>query len=303
MGGATRVNAQTAPVNQTAAPSQTASPTAAPPELTEALSKIDAAASQGNLQAVMGFYSPAFTNSDGLTHDMLQQALTKLWERYPHLTYKTQLNSWKADGNAIVAETTTTIAGRNIVDGRTVNLTATITSRQQFEAQKIVKQEILAEQSQLTSGQKPPIVKVDLPDKVSSGQSFDFDAIVTEPLGDRLLLGAAMDEPVAASSYVNSTPINLELLSAGGLFKVGSAPATPGNRWVSAIIVRDDGITAITQRLAVVPRTGTTIPSPAPASPSSLSSPSSNSPASSSTSPGSLPVPPGAPSQPPSSTP
>jgi hypothetical protein len=93
-----------------------------------------------------------------------------------------------------------------------------------------------------------------LPETVSIGRDFAFDAIVQEPLGDRLILGAAIEEPVGANAYVTSPQVNLELLSSGGLFKVGRAPALPDDRWLSAIIVREDGITAETRRLQVTSR-------------------------------------------------
>ena len=46
--------------------------------------------------------------------------------------------------------------------------------------------------------------------------------------------------------------MDLELLTSGGLFKVGRAPSTPGNQWISAVISRSDGMTMMTQRLQVV---------------------------------------------------
>lgn len=245
------VRAQTE--NSTPAPTgQTAPDRAAPPELLAVLSNIDAAASQGDLATVMSFYDPAFTHSDGLTYDTLQQALQNFWQRYTNLTYSTQLNDWKAEGDAIIAETTTTITGTQAGEGNPVNLTATITSRQQFQGTKIVEQEILAEQSELTQGANPPAVDVNLPEQVSIGQEFEFDAIVQEPLGDRLLLGAATDEPVQPSAYLTPTPVNLELLASGGLFKIGQAPAVPETHWVSATLIRDDGMITITRRLQIV---------------------------------------------------
>jgi hypothetical protein len=251
--------------------------------LTQALAQIDAAANQRNLQAVMGFYSPNFTSTDGLKTADMQAALKSLWERYPNLTYSTKLNSWRQEGNAIVAETTTTITSPAVPTAapaatpaperrsrpaatpaspsaeatapasapRSFALTATITSRQRFENQKIVQQEILSERTQMTTGDNPPTIDVSLPQQVKIGQSFDFDALVREPLGDRLLLGAALEEPIRATGYLNPTPVNLEPLSAGGIFKVGRAPITPESRWISAVIIRDDGITTVTQRLQV----------------------------------------------------
>jgi ketosteroid isomerase-like protein len=237
-----------APTNP--APSPVASD--APAELLETLASIDAAASQQDLTTVMSFYSPRFSNSDGLTYDSLQQTLQSFWERYDNLTYATQVNDWQRDGNAIVATTTTTITGTELKDGSSVNLTATITSQQRFEDLKIVEQKILDEQSQLTQGPNPPTVDVILPEQVATGQEYEFDVIVQEPLGDRLLLGAAMEEPVQPGAYMDPADTNLELLSSGGLFKIGTAPPTPETRWVSAILIRDDGITTVARRLQVV---------------------------------------------------
>lgn len=226
----------------------------APAVLTQALTQIDAAASKGDLPAVMAFYAPQFTNSDGLTYSTFQDALSKFWQRYPGMVYKTEINSWKAEGSALIVETTTTITGTQTTPDRPVKLTATLASRQRFEGQKIAQQEILSEQSQVTIGQAPPTVQVNLPAQVTIGRNYAFDAIVTEPLGDRLLLGAALEETINANGYLNAAPIDLELLSSGGLFKIGRAPLIPENRWVSAVVIRNDGMTAITQRMRVVGR-------------------------------------------------
>jgi hypothetical protein len=224
----------------------------APPEILETLTQIDAAANQADLATVMGFYSPNFRTTDGLTYEVLERTLTELWERYPALTYQTQLNSWEADGLATVIETTTTITGSQSNADRPQTLSSTITSRQRFENSLIVEQEVLSEQTQVMIGDSPPVVEVLLPEQVSIGQSFEFDAIVQEPLGNRLLLGAAIDERVQSESYFAEVPISLEVLSSGGLFKVGRAPATTDSHWISAVLVREDGITTVTQRLRIV---------------------------------------------------
>lgn len=247
------IQTETQTENSAPAPTQQSTPDRpAPPELSAVLANIDAAASQGDLATVMSFYDSTFTNSDGLTYDTLQQALENFWQRYPNLTYSTQLNSWSNDGTAILAETTTTITGTQSNQENPVNLTATITSQQRFVGTKIVEQQILAEESQLTQGSNPPNVAISLPEQVTIGQDFEFDAIVQEPLGDRLLLGAAIDEQVQPSAYLTPTAVNLELLSSGGLFKIGQAPSAAETHWISATLIRDDGITTITRRLQFV---------------------------------------------------
>lgn len=227
-------------------------PDTAPQELENLLQQVDDAANRQNIQGVMQFYSPTLTHSDGLTYDNLEEALRILWKRYPNLTYRTQLKSWETDGNAIVAETITEINGVQTAGEREYSLRATVRSRQRYENQQIVRQEILAERSQLTSGNQPPVVQINLPDRVKIGREYNFDAIVLEPLGDDLLLGSAVEEPINIYGYLNSPDIDLQPLSAGGLFKIGRAPLVANDRWISAVFIRHNGIVFVTQRLPVI---------------------------------------------------
>ena len=236
---------QTMPARQTF-PSDT------PSELKNLLTQMDAAASQGDIKGVMQLYNPNFTHGDGLNPQTLEKSLMALWQRYPQLRYSTRLQSWQAEGDAIVAETITNITGLPSANSNNLALNATITSRQRIQGGKIVHQEILSERSLLTSGNQPPQIDINLPQQVRVGQQYSFDAIVQEPLGDDFLLGTAIEEPVQVSQYLNPTSVELELLTSGGLFKVGRAPSTPGNRWVSAVILRGGGMTMVTQRLQVV---------------------------------------------------
>jgi len=224
----------------------------APAELQNLLTQIDTAATQGNVKGVVQFYSPNFTQGDGLTRLTLEQGLTSLWKRYPQLKYSTQLQSWQSEGNAIIANTVTTITGLPSANDGHLAFNSTITSRQRIVGGKIVRQDIESERTQLTSGPKPPRVEIKLPQQVKVGESFDFDAIIQEPLGEENILGAALEEPIQPNKYLNPTPVDLELLTSGGLFKVGRAPATPGGQWLSAVIMRGDGMIMITQRMQVV---------------------------------------------------
>jgi hypothetical protein len=230
---------------------QAESPDTAPPEIKNALTQIDAAANSRNVEEVMEFYDANFRNSDGLTHSSMEEVLTKFWERYPQLNYRTELQNWERDDDGIVAETVTYITG-NQTDAGELKLESILRSRQHFENQKIVEQEILAERTKLTSGANPPTVEVNLPEQVRIGQQYNFDAIVQEPLGNQLLLGAAMEEKVSVERYTNPADFELELLPAGGIFKMGKATPEEDQRWISAILIRGDGITMITQRLQFV---------------------------------------------------
>lgn len=225
----------------------------APAQLKTLLTQIDAAANRRNIKGVMNFYSPRFVHGDGLNRSSMEQAVTSLWKNYPTLRYSTKLESWKTQGNSIIADTVTNIVGLPSANNK-LGMNATIKSRQRIVNGKIVRQDILSERTQLSSGVNPPKVDINLPDKLKAGQRYYFDAIVNEPLGDSFLLGAALNEAVQPGKYLKPTPVNLELLAAGGIFKVGRAPTTPGNQWISAVLVRGNGMTMITQRVPVVGR-------------------------------------------------
>ncbi|MGB3790127.1 MAG: nuclear transport factor 2 family protein [Phormidesmis sp.] len=235
----------------TASSAKAASAESAPPELTAAINSMETAASARDLAAVMNGYSPSFSNEDGFTYDTLEVALGTFWSGYANLSYRVELQSWEPTTDGFLAETVTYVSGTQIDNSLGRELESVIRSQQTYQNGKIVSQKTLSERNQLTSGEQPPSVSVILVEQVESGEKYDFDAIVLEPLGDRYLLGGVIDEGVSATDFFTGRPVELELLSAGGLFKIGEAPDTPDSRWVSALLVRDDGMTVITRRLQV----------------------------------------------------
>lgn len=230
------------------------SPATAPAELTAVITGIESAANKQDLDQVIEYYGADFMNTDGLTTDTLAKALEQMWSNYPQLRYNTEIKSWSQAGNELVAETVTTIRGVKDTQGRKIRLTSMIKSRQYFQEGKLVRQEILAEESQLTSGSNPPKVEVVSPSTVQVGAKYNFDLIVNEPLNDRVLLGGVQEEKTASSLYLNPSAIELEPLPAGGIYKIATAPLLPDSNWLSAILVRGDGITMITHRVNIEPK-------------------------------------------------
>ncbi|MDY6784765.1 MAG: nuclear transport factor 2 family protein [Cyanobacteriota bacterium] len=228
-----------------------AEPETAPPELKEVLARVETAANGRDLEGVLNYYSPTFTNSDNLDRSEFSEGLTELWERYPNLTYRTELESWERRGDGLVAETMTYVTGTEREEGREIQLEATMRSRQVIQNNQIVRQEIVSERSVLSMGTNPPDVEVNLPESVSPGEKYHFDAIVNEPLGNALLLGGALEEKIERDRYFNISEFELDLLQAGGVFKVGTAPDLAEPRWVSAILIGEEGMTVVTQRLQV----------------------------------------------------
>lgn len=229
------------------------SPDTAPAELTELITQIDTAANQQDIEKIKSLYSDQYETTDGVMLDDLTQSLQQLWKDYPTLEYQTEILSWEKEGSALVAETLTTVEGNSNKNDRKIQLNSEIKSRQTFQDGKLTRQEILTEETQLTSGENPPEAKVLLPETVKVGESFDFDVIVDEPLSDELLAGMAIAEKVEGDRYLEPSAMDLEMLQAGGLFKRVPAVEDPQNRWLSAILVRSDGITIVTRRVRVLP--------------------------------------------------
>lgn len=228
----------------------------APEELTEIIEGVEEAANDRDLDEVMEYYSPKFTSADGLTRSSFSSALAKVWKNYPRVKYTTEIESWSQEGDKLVAQTVTKIRGIRKDQGRVVRLNSTLRSRQYFQDEQIVYQEILNEQTKLTSGENPPQIRVIAPKTVAVGEKYNFDVIVNEPLGDNVLLGAVKEERTASGLYLNPTALELEPLPAGGIYKVATAPLLPESNWLSAIVVRGDGITMVTQRVKVENRPG-----------------------------------------------
>ena len=227
------------------------SPDSAPAELTAWLTALDTAASAQDLEAVVGYYAANFRSDDGVTRQLLGRSLFELWELFPGLTYTTTLEDWKREGGGFVIEITTEITSTATADSQTPRLSATVKTRQTIRDGEIVASTVLSEETEIKKGEAPPTVWVRLPETVRPGDTFNFDAIVQEPLADDILAGAAIDEPVTAQGYRAPGNWELETLSAGGLFKTGTAPDREGARWISAVLVSGDGTTIITRRLQV----------------------------------------------------
>ncbi len=232
---------------------KTSRATNVPEEVLKTLNEMDEAANQRKLKSLLRFYHEDFTHSDGLTRQSMKRVIKAFWTDHQELNYKTDVLAWEADKKGGgVATTKTTITGKRTVVDQEMKLMATIHSQQRWLDKQMVEQTITAEQSQMTSGVRPPEVTVNLPEQVKVGEKFNFDVIVGEPLDDRLLLGTAIEEVISAERYLMQPKVKLELLPAGGLFKVGEAPKKPTSEWISAVLVQDGGMIMISRRLTVV---------------------------------------------------
>ena len=222
-----------------------------PPELTQIINQLDLISNNRDRDLLEKYVSPNFSHEDGLNYQTLNESLQQVWDKYENLQYSTQIESWRKENNQLVAITTTNITGNYEVNGRQFTLNSQIKSEQFFVNNQLVKQNILGEKNEITSGEKPPVVQFNIPEKATPGQEFDLDAILEEPIGSDLVLGAALEEKIDSALFLNPSTLELEALTAGGIFKRVKLPDNAEDHWYSIILIRNGGIRMITQRVNV----------------------------------------------------
>jgi len=228
-----------------------------PAELETTITQMTALSNQGDLDGYMRFFDPGFRHEDGLTRAQMRQALEKLWANHEQLTYTTTIQSWEHSGSRATVTLSTRVTGQERsprgvwrLNGETV-----VENRYLLNAEgmwHLLGQRTLRESITLRSGQRPPTVTVNLPTEVPAGENFTIEAIVAEPLQDRLLAGSLVSQQVMPSLYGRTTSFRLAPLQAGGIFRTATAPETPGSQWISVMFVNSNGVTIASQRLQIL---------------------------------------------------
>ncbi|MEM9567764.1 MAG: hypothetical protein AAF974_05600 [Cyanobacteria bacterium P01_E01_bin.34] len=227
-----------------------------PTELQSALDDMLTAANEQDLDAIMALYGEKFEHGDGLTLDEVSASITKFWDTHSELDYQATIESWEETATGFSATILTDVTGTQASERGDFALEASSTVLNQYADDNgdliLVSQAVLKESSRLQSGDEPPIVTVNIPSSVSVGAEFDVEAIVGEPLGESLLLGAALEEPINSETYLDSSLVPLQPLQAGGIFRRADAPDRPGAEWISVMLVSDSGILIESRRLNFV---------------------------------------------------
>lgn len=147
---------------------------------------------------------------------------------------------------------TVKVSGTRVLTGSTYRLDAQQTLVLQSDGSHLTGQTLLSESSLLRSGEKALPVVLQIPDAVLTGQRYDVDLIVEDPLDGALVAGgiaAVSPQQVAA---MQSPPLELGALGGGGLFKTVRAPQTPGSQTWAVMLVHPQGVVTATKRVRVV---------------------------------------------------
>jgi hypothetical protein len=226
-------------------------------EFQDLAQRIDQQASEKNVQGVLEFYRKDFKSADGLNRQATATALESLWKNLEKPQYKTEVLSVTGEGNRAVVRAKTALAGILNQGDNSFTLTGETETSTRFERSdsksswQLVKQEVLAERSMLTSGKEPPQVSLKVPNQVAPGRTYMVEAVLDKSLRDSPALGGINQTPLTASVIPKIGSVNLNLLSSGGIFASNKAPKSAQDQAVSLGFVNTTGTTFITQRVKV----------------------------------------------------
>ena len=144
------------------------------------------------------------------------------------------------------------VSGTRQQDGLSYSFKANQRLAFSTQAGLITAQEVLSDQSVLTSSKKPLPISLLIPDTVLTGSRYDVDVVVDQPLGRALLAGGLVAVTPQQVLAQQSPDVQLEPLGGGGLFKSVQAPFQPGIQTWAALLVHPDGVITVSKRVQVV---------------------------------------------------
>jgi len=114
------------------------------------------------------------------------------------------------------------------------------------------RQEVIRENSLLRSGSDDLKVSLQIPDAVLTGQRYDLDVVIEDPLDGAVIAGSIRPVSVGELMGNQGLELHLEALGSGGLFKTVQAPYQPGTQTWAVLLVHPKGIVAGSKQVRVV---------------------------------------------------
>jgi hypothetical protein len=95
-------------------------------------------------------------------------------------------------------------------------------------------------------------VTLQIPDVVLTGQRYDVDVLLDEPLEGAIVAGGIVELTPEQALTLESPSLPLGALGGGGLFRTVQAPLTPGSQTWAVLLVHPQGLLSVSKRVRVV---------------------------------------------------
>ncbi len=218
-------------------------PAAAVPASASQLQALEAALNSG--AALNGLLE----TGPGLDPASLELRRRNLQRQFPDLRWQFSSGPPLRDGHPTVQ---LSVSGSNGNGANRYRLEASQLLALESSGGRINAQRVIREQSILTSGGEAPSVSLMIPDAVLTGQRYDVDLVLDEPLNGAMAAGGIVALTTEQVAALASPDLSLEPLGGGGLFKSVQAPLNPGSQTWAMLLVHPKGIISASKRVRVV---------------------------------------------------
>jgi hypothetical protein len=220
--------------------------------------RAQAAAAPSTEQALVARLERALNapNQEGLDALLAPEQRQQLGPRLRRFAQRFANARWRLRSGAPLADGTVPVAvavnGSALNNGLQYSLQASQQLRLRLDGGLISGQELVQDQSVLTSAREPMPITLVIPDAVLTGSRYDVDVVLDEPLGQAMVAGGLVSLTQRQVREQQSPTIQLEPMGGGGLFKSVQAPFQPGVQTWAAMLVHPDGVVTVTKRVRVV---------------------------------------------------
>ena len=217
-------------------------PLQAGPASANQLQALEAALNSGNDIAPLLQAAPGF---DPILLELRRRTLAR---QFPDARWQLRPGTPLRDGRPTVL---VTVTGSRTDGPSAYRLEASQLVTLESSGSRINGQTVLRDQSILRSGDNLP-VKVQIPDAVLTGQRYDVDVVLEQPLDGAVAAGGIVALTPQQVAGLESPELQLGALGGGGLFKTVQAPLSPGSQTWAVLLVHPAGIVSATKRVRVV---------------------------------------------------
>ena len=184
----------------------------------------------------------------------LQKSFSKFNKQY--LAFKNKYKDSKWSIKMINNDQHKSLLDVNINSTRTINdqiynLQSKQTVKIETFKNKIKDYQVIDEESILNSQDSPLSVKLISPEKVLTGERYEINLIIENPLDNALTASGMIVIKDNEKMKLSNDRFGIKPDQSGGLFKYIQAPLEPGYQTISAIITHPEGIYSITKKIKV----------------------------------------------------
>jgi hypothetical protein len=189
----------------------------------------------------------------GLNPRSLEARHLKLRQLFSDAQWQLSQGSDLRDGRSTLL---VKVTGSHVEAGRSFRLEANQKLAVRQNGMKLSGQELLGEEAILRSGKRDLEVSVIAPEEVLTGQRYNLDVVMDQPLDDAVIAGGLAELTPDQLENMRSPELQLGALNGGGLFKTIQAPYKPGSQSWAVLLLHPEGTVSISRMVRVVNRRG-----------------------------------------------